>query len=347
MYIVISILAFGILIAIHEFGHFIAAKCCGVRVEEYSIGMGPALWKRRRGDTLYALRVLPIGGYCAMTGENEESDDPMAFNNQNALKRLIILCAGSFMNLVLGLILILVIYSDAEGYIMPVIDSFMEGCPYESTEALSKGDRFYSIDGKRVFLVSDISTLLKQGDGVYDMVLIRDGEKVKLNGFEFTPKQYEDGMKYGIQFAVEEADLGTTLNVTWNTARQFARWVWMGLEQLISGQLGVKDMSGPVGIIDIMNTAGKEAETTRDAADSIMYLTAFIAINLAIMNMLPFPALDGGRVFLLLVALPIEAVTHKKLNAKYEAYVNAAGMALLLLLMAVVMYNDIVKLVVR
>ena len=345
MFIVISILAFGVLIAIHELGHFLAAKCCGVRVEEYSIGMGPALWKKRKGDTLYALRVLPIGGYCAMAGENEESDDPMAFTNQNAVKKLIILIAGSFMNFLLGLILIVILFSDAQGYITPVIDGFMEGCPYESAQALQQGDRFYSIDGKRVFLVTDVQNLLQQGDGVYDMVLVRNGERITLRNFAFTPQQYAEGLKYGILFSVEEANVGTTLNITWNTARQFSRAVWMGLEQLISGQVGIKDMSGPVGIIDIMNTAGKEAETTRDAADNILYLTAFIAINLAIMNMLPFPALDGGRVFLLLVTLPIEALTHKKLDAKYEAYVNAAGMALLLLLMAVVMFNDIVKLV--
>ena len=300
----------------------------------------------QKGETLYALRILPIGGYCAMA-EDEQSDDPRAFTNKSLPKKLVILIAGSFMNFLLGLVLIVIMFSDAEGYVVPVIDGFMESCPYESADALCKGDEFYSIDGKRVFLVSDVSSFIAKGDGVYDMVLIRDGKKVELNDFEFVPTEYEDGLKYGIMFSTVKADLASTLDVSWNTAKQFSRWVWMGLEQLVAGEVNVKDMSGPVGIIDMMNTAGKEAETARGAADSILYLSAFIAINLAIMNMLPIPALDGGRVFLLLVTSAIEAVTHKKLDPKYESYVHLAGMALLLLLMAVVMYNDIVKLVVR
>lgn len=347
MFIIIAIIAFGLLIAIHEFGHFIAAKCCGVRVEEYSIGMGPAIIKRRRGDTLYALRILPIGGYCAMTGENEESDDPAAFVNKSAWKKFIILVAGSFMNFLLGLLLILLMYSDAQGFIAPTIDRFMENCPYESSDALMAGDTFYSIDGKKVFLATDVQSFLQSGDGVYDFVMLRDGEKVELKDFRFEPKQYEDGLKYGIYFGVTEATFGAKLQYTWATAKEFSRWVWMGLRQLVSGEVRLNDMSGPVGIVDMMNTVGKEAETAHDAAQNILYISAFIAVNLAIMNMLPIPALDGGRVFFLIVTAPVEAITHRKLDPKYEAYIHAAGMILLLLLMAVIMYNDIFKLVVR
>lgn len=345
MFIVIAIIAFGLLIAIHELGHFIAAKCCGVKVEEYSIGMGPALYKRRRGDTLYALRILPIGGYCAMAGENEESDDPAAFMNKSAWRKFIILFAGSFMNFLLGLLLILLMYSDAQGFVAPTIDKFMDNCPYESADALMAGDTFYSIDGKRVLLVTDVQSFLQSGDGVYDFVMLRDGEKVELKDFRFEPIQYEDGLKYGMYFGVTEASFGAKLDFTWATAKEFSRWVWMGLRQLTSGEVHIKDMSGPVGIVDMMNTAGKEAENTHDAAQNILYLSAFIAINLAIMNLLPIPALDGGRIFFLIVTAPIEAITHKKIDPKYEAYIHAAGMLLLLLLMAVVMYNDIFKLV--
>lgn len=346
MYIIIAILAFELLIAIHELGHFIAAKCCGVRVEEYSIGMGPAILKRRRGETLYSLRVLPIGGYCAMSGEDEESDDPKAFTNQNIFKRFIILLAGSLMNFTLGIILILIMFSDAEAFITPTVDSFMEGCPYNTADALHEGDSFYSIDGKRVYIVSDVTSFLQSGNGVYDLVLLRDGEKVELKDFEFVPRQYEEGYKYGIYFGTTEATFGKKLDYTWSMTKEFSRWVWMGLEQLIAGEIQVKDMSGPVGMIDMMNTVGKEADNTRAAVENLLYLTAFLAINLAIMNMLPIPALDGGRIFLLIVSSVFEAVTHKKLDPKYEGYVHLAGMILLLLLMAVVMYNDIVKLVV-
>lgn len=348
MYIVISILAFGILIAIHELGHFIAAKSCNVRVDEFSIGMGPALFKRQRGETLYALRVLPIGGYCAMAGEDEESDDPRAFTNQNFIKRTVILCAGSFMNFVLGLVLILIMYSSAKGFYTPVIDKFVDNCPYESSEGLNIGDELYKIDGSRVFLMTDVQTLLAQGGERHDIVVIRDGEKFELKNFEFKPLDYGDGtLRYGIYFGTVEADLGVKLEYTWNTAMNFSRWVWMGLKQLVSGAVRLDDMAGPVGIVDMMNTAGKEAESAAVAADNLLYISAFIAINLAIMNMLPIPALDGGRVFLLIVSLVIEAITRKKLDPKYEGYIHAAGLFLLLGLMAVIMYNDIAKLVMR
>ena len=167
MYIVIAILMFGVLIAIHEFGHFATAKACRVRVDEFSIGMGPAIFKKQKGETQYSLRILPIGGYCAM-GEDEESDDPRAFPNQNFWKRLAILCAGSFMNFLLGIVLIVIMYSGAEAFRAPIIDDFLDGCAYNSADAFQAGDEFYSIDGNRIYLISDVSMFLERGNGVYD-----------------------------------------------------------------------------------------------------------------------------------------------------------------------------------
>lgn len=349
MYIIIAIIIFGILIAIHEFGHFTAAKLCGVKVEEFAIGMGPALFKKQKGETVYALRILPIGGFCAMAGEDEESDDPRAFTNQGFWKKFIILCAGSFMNLVLGIVLILIMYAGAQAFVTPTIDHFMDGCPYEGTEAMQAGDTFYSIDGQRIYLVSDVSSFLMRGDGVYDIVMLRDGEKVELKDFALTTKTYaeyaNDGPKYGFVFGYTEATFGTKLEYTWNTTLEFSRLVWLGLGDLINGKVGLKDMSGPVGIVDMMNEVGQQAESTKAAADNLLYISAFIAVNLAIMNMLPIPALDGGRVFLMIVTVIIEAVSHKKLDPKYEGYIHLGGMVLLLGLMALVMYNDIAKLI--
>ena len=346
MYIIIAILMFGILIAVHEFGHFTAAKLCGVRVEEFSIGMGPALWKHQKGETLYALRALPLGGYCAMTGEDSESEDPRAFINQKAWRRFIILIAGSFMNFLFGLVLVYIMYSGAEAFLTPTIDSFMENCPYESESALQTGDEFYSINGKRIYLVTDVSDFLLKGDGTYDIVVLRDGKKLELKNFELALHDYEgyDSPKFGFIFSYKEADFPAKLEFTWKTSIEFSRWVWMGLSDLVNGKVGLNEMSGPVGIVDMMNDVGQSAETTRMAIDNILYLSAFIAINLAIMNMLPIPALDGGRVFLLVVTLIIEAVTHKKLDSKYENYINSAGMILLLGLMCLVMFNDVWKL---
>ena len=349
MYIIIAIIIFGILIAIHEFGHFTAAKLCGVKVEEFAIGMGPALFKKQKGETVYALRILPIGGFCAMAGEDEESDDPRAFTNQGFWKKFVILCAGSFMNLVLGIVLILIMYAGAQAFVTPTIDHFMDGCPYEGTEAMQAGDTFYSIDGQRIYLVSDVSSFLMRGDGVYDIVMLRDGEKVELKDFALTTKTYaeyaNEGPKYGFVFGYTEATFGTKLEYTWNTTLEFSRLVWLGLGDLINGKVGLKDMSGPVGIVDMMNEVGQQAESAKAAADNLLYISAFIAVNLAIMNMLPIPALDGGRVFLMIVTVIIEAVSRKKLDTKYEGYIHLGGMVLLLGLMALVMYNDIAKLI--
>ena len=349
MYIIIAIIIFGILIAIHEFGHFTAAKLCGVKVEEFAIGMGPALFKKQKGETVYALRILPIGGFCAMAGEDEESDDPRAFTNQGFWKKFVILCAGSFMNLVLGIVLILIMYAGAQAFVTPTIDHFMDGCPYEGAEAMQAGDTFYSIDGQRIYLVSDVSSFLMRGDGVYDIVMLRDGEKVELKDFALTTKSYaeyaNEGPKYGFVFGYTEATFGTKLEYTWNTTLEFSRLVWLGLGDLINGKVGLKDMSGPVGIVDMMNEVGQQAESAKAAADNLLYISAFIAVNLAIMNMLPIPALDGGRVFLMIVTVIIEAVSRKKLDPKYEGYIHLGGMVLLLGLMALVMYNDIAKLI--
>ena len=349
MYIIIAIIIFGILIAIHEFGHFTAAKLCGVKVEEFAIGMGPALFKKQKGETVYALRILPIGGFCAMAGEDEESDDPRAFTNQGFWKKFVILCAGSFMNLVLGIVLILIMYAGAQAFVTPTIDHFMDGCPYEGAEAMQPGDTFYSIDGQRIYLVSDVSSFLIRGDGVYDIVMLRDGEKVELKDFALTTKTYaeyaDEGPKYGFVFGYTEATFGAKLEYTWDTTLEFSRLVWLGLGDLINGRVGLKDMSGPVGIVDMMNEVGQQAESAKAAADNLLYISAFIAINLAIMNMLPIPALDGGRVFLMIVTVIIEAVSRKKLDPKYEGYIPLGGMVLLLGLMALVMYNDIAKLI--
>ncbi len=346
LYVLFAILIFGVLIAVHEFGHFSAAKLCGVKVNEFAVGVGPAIWKKQKGETLYALRAIPFGGYCAMEGEDGESDGPRAFTNAPILKRLLILVAGSFNNFLLGLIVIFCLYLGAAAFLSPTIAGFIEGCPYEGENALMVGDRFVKIDGRRIYQHYDVSDFLQQGDGTYDLVLLRDGKKVTLRDFHMEKHLYEgqDRELYGFTFGYEEATLPVKLRYTWDTGMEFGRMVWMGLGQLVHGEVGLKDMSGPVGIVDAMAETGESAASTADAVYEILYLGAFIAINLAIMNMLPIPALDGGRVFLLLVTALIEFVTRRKLNPKYESYIHGAGMALLLTLMAVIMLSDILKL---
>ena len=243
--------------------------------------------------------------------------------------------------------IILFLYWGAAAFWAPVIAEFREDCPYQGEEALQVGDRFYSIDGHRIYQYQDVNDFLSQGDGTYDIVVVRDGKKVELKDFYFVPLEYEGESQklYGFSMGTEEATFTVKLRYAWNTTMEFGRWVWMGLSELVKGNVGVEDMAGPVGIVGMMAETGENAESTADALFSIFYFGAFIAVNLALMNMLPIPALDGGRVFLLLVTWVIETVSRRKLNPKYEGYIHAAGMMLLLGLMVFVMFNDIFRIV--
>lgn len=347
LYVVLAILLFGLLVVVHELGHFALAKLCGVRVEEFAVGMGPVLFQRQRGDTVYSLRCVPFGGFCAMAGEDEQSSDPAAFTSQAPWKRALILMAGSFMNFVLGFVIVFILYSGASAFRAPVIAEFREDCPYQGQ--LQVGDRFHSIDGHRIYQYQDVGDFLSQGNGSHDIVVIRDGKKLLLEDFHFVPLEYEGESQklYGFYMGIEEATFSVKLRYAWNTTMEFGRWVWMGLRELVQGNVGMQDMAGPVGIVGMMAETGENAASTADALYSIFYLGAFIAVNLALMNMLPIPALDGGRVFLLLVTWLIETVSRRKLDPKYEGYIHAGGMMLLLALMVFVMFNDIFRIVMK
>lgn len=347
MYIILAIIFFGVLIAIHEFGHFSAAKLLGVKVNEFAIGMGPAILKKQKGETLYSLRCLPIGGYCAMEGEDEDTGDPRSFTIQPGWKKFIILVAGSFMNFLLGLIIVLIIYSSAQGFYSPVISDFVGGCPYEGESALQVGDEIYKIDGHRIYFASNVSTILSRGGETHDIVVIRDGEKTELEDFALTPQEYEgySAPMYGFSFAVEDATFWNTLKYSWYNTLDFVRTVWFALADLVAGAVGVDELSGPVGIVSLINDVGQSAESAKMAISDIAYLGAFIAVNIAVMNLLPLPALDGGRVFFLILNGAVHLVSKKRIPARYEGYVHATGMVLLLALSAYVMYNDIARLI--
>ena len=351
MYLIIAILIFGILIAVHELGHFMASKLCGVRVNEFAIGMGPALWKKQRGETLYALRALPIGGFCAMEGEDSESEDPRAFQNQSRLKRLIILVAGAAMNFLFGFLLVLVIFAQSEGFNAPVITDFMEGCPYEGEQGLQVGDRFWRINGERIYFSGDVSTYLARNGGSdqMDIILLRNGKKIELRDYTMTLLEYQQNgetvRKYGFYFGQIESGPAAVLRYSWYQALDFVRMVRLGLVDLVTGGAKMSDMAGVVGIVDMMNTVGESAPSVRAGLINVLYLGAFIAVNLAVMNLLPIPALDGGRVLFLFLSWLIETVTRRRLDPKYEGYVNAVAFALLMALMVYVMFNDIVRII--
>ena len=307
VYILAAILVFGVLIAVHELGHFMAAKACGVRVNEFSIGMGPALWKKQKGETQYSLRLFPVGGFCAMEGEEEDSDDPTALNNQGFWAKLLIFAAGAAMKFIAGLLIILVLYADAQAFYVPVVAGFADGCPLESADGLQEGDRLLRIDGEKVYVYSDISLLMGLNKtGAFDLQIERNGEVITLRDFTMERREYTDQngkayTGYGLYFGAEEATLGRKLSYSWNNAMDFARLVRLSLQMLVTGQAGVKDLSGPVGIVSTMTQVGEQAATTRAAVENIAYLAALIAVNLAVMNLLPLPALDGGKIFFLVI----------------------------------------------
>lgn len=306
LYIIVGILLFGLLIAVHEGGHFLAAKRLDVQVNEFSIGMGPAIFSRQKGETLYSLRAFPIGGYCAMEGEDEDSKNPRAFSRKAAWRKLIILAAGSVMNFVAGFVLVAILFGVAGSYTVPVIRDFAEGFAYAGEDGLQRGDRFLSINGHKVTVYSDVSTQFSAAQGgTMDLVVERNGEVVTLEDFPLQPQEYVvDGQTvtmYGIYFATEEVTPLGLLKQSWDTCWYFARAVWSGLVMLVTGQVGLNDMSGPVGIVTYLGEAGSQGGSIGAGLQNVCYVIALIAVNLAIMNLLPLPALDGGRIFLLVV----------------------------------------------
>lgn len=348
MYILIAILAFGVLIAIHEFGHFIMAKACHVKVNEFSIGMGPALLKKQGGETQYSLRLLPIGGFCAMEGEDEDTGDERAFTRQSAWKRILILVAGAGMNFLLGFLIVVILFSRAQYFVSNQVVELVDGFQY-AENGIEAGDRIWSIDGHRIYYSQDFTTYMQRAGETVEMVVIRDGEKVTLHNYGLKPAQYDDGYRYGVAFGVVRANVWEKLKYSVYSSWNFVRMVWMGLSDLVTGAVGIREMSGVVGIVDVINDVGQEVEEETQsvlaAVEEVLYLVAFIAVNLAVMNLLPIPALDGGRIFFIFINLIVEKVFRKKLDPKYEAFVHAAGMVALLGLMAVILVSDILKIV--
>ena len=349
MTIFFAILLFSFLIFIHELGHFLAAKAFKVRVNEFAMFMGPAIFKKKVGDTLYAIRCIPIGGYCAMEGENEDTDDPNSFQKAAWWKRLIILVAGSFMNFLAGLVIFAICFFPVERFNVPVIDSVEAGCTVIYDDGLHVGDEILKVDGERIYLPSDFSLIMQLNPGdTHDIVVKRDGKKLVFNDYKmekhlFPDANVEGGQseRYGFTFGSEDATLGSKLKYTWNSALNVVRNVRLSLQMLVTGQASFRDMAGPVGIVQIMSDTADASESNMEAILNVLYIGGFLAINLAVMNLLPIPALDGGRVAGLLLTCAIEKITRKKLNAKYEGYVHGIGMVLLLLLMAAILFKDI------
>jgi regulator of sigma E protease len=412
--ILIAVLFFGVIIFIHEFGHFIFAKLFGVKVNEFAIGMGPTIFKKQGKETKYALRLFPIGGFVSMEGEEEESEDSRAFCNQKTWKRMIIIAAGATFNLILGVIVCFFLVGSEDLAGTNEILKFYDTAVSNQVGGLQEGDKIISIDGKRVFTDYDITFLMQRsGSGTYSFVVERDGVKTELpevhfgrrTGGNFSYSEdctisdlsskikgfgLKDGDKiigvngeavtkgeeliatigkdedYKIDFTVERQGekvdvqgvkmavvtvfdfviLGEDknfANVTKNAfgyALSMGRMVYLSLFDLISGQYGMNDIAGPIGTISVITDIAQESIATVDWS-SLLMIMAMITINIGLFNLLPVPALDGGHLFFMV----FELIFRKKIPQKYESYIHAAGLVILLGFMAIISASDIWKLI--
>lgn len=335
----VAVLLFLVMIFIHEFGHFIAAKLMGVKVNEFAIGFGPALFKKQGKETLYAVRAVPFGGFCAMEGEDDESDNDRAFCNKPAWRRFIIIIAGAFMNLVLGLLIVMIVMSplvyDGSRYRTTQIHSFPEGS-VSADSGLEAGDKILSVNGRRVYTNMELNYCLTNvKDNYLDLEVVRNGKKTDTR-YTF-PTETIDGINYvKADFYVvgEPITVGSYLKHSFKNTVAYGRVVWFSLVDLVTGKFGISEVSGPVGVTEAIGGAAKMGLA------NLLPMIALITINLGIFNLLPIPALDGGRAFFLLV----EMIIRRPIPKKFEAAVHAVGLVILLGFIAVITIKDVVGL---
>lgn len=338
MSIIVALLVFSILILFHELGHFLLAKRGGIGVTSFSLGMGPAIWKKQIGETEYCLRIFPFGGSCAMVGEDEECDAENAFNKKGVWTRISVVAAGPVFNFILAfvgsVIMILCIGVDK-----PFVSETMEGYPaYEA--GVRAGDEIISMNGRGIGVYRDVSLYIQlhQGETV-DLVYARDGERYETT---IEPKLGEDGMYLMGITGGAYSKCGNPLELVKYAGSEVGYWIHMvfdSLKMMVTGQVSREDVGGPVRIVGMIGDTYEESAKISAFAVFINMLNMliFLSANLGVMNLLPIPALDGGRLLIML----IEVVTRKRVPEKIEGYIHLAGFAVLMSLMVLILFNDI------
>lgn len=342
--VIIGILIFELIIFIHEFGHYITAKLCGVKVNEFALGMGPKLIKFQKGETLYSFRLFPIGGFCSMEGEDVESDDSRSFAKKTVWKRMIIVVAGAVMNILLGFILMMIILTPSSRFASNRIGQFAEVS--NSSQYLEIGDEIQSINGYDIYTSMDLNFALataKSNDMTFKVK--RDGEAMTFEHIKLPTTKNEDGTEIvHLDFRVEgiENNFVTLLQQTFLQTCSTVRMVWASLIGLITGQFGFNEVAGPIGMTSAISQATASGLETSfwDGLSNLIFVMMVITVNLGVVNLLPIPALDGGR----LVFLIVEAIRRKPVKPEHEAWVHAIGLVLLLLLMVLISINDVIRL---
>ncbi len=342
--IIIAVLLFGFMIFIHEFGHFFSAKLCGIRVNEFAIGMGPKLFHFQKGETNYSLRLLPIGGFCAMEGESGDSDDEHAFNKKPVWQRMIVVIMGAVMNVILGLVLMMILLGQQQMFNSTTVVAFAKNSAFQAA-GLEVGDTFVSVDHYRIYGDKDLSFAMATANPSSVDIVVRRGDKtlnfnkVKLNSQKISGKNY-----VSFDFYVEpiQKNFGTLLSKTVQDTVSVVRLVWYSLISLLTGKFGFNEMAGPVGAADAVGqviTSGLQ-QNFLAGLNNVIYVMMLFTVNLGVFNLIPFPALDGGKFFLFL----IEAVRRKPIKEKYVGVVETVGFAVLMCFMLIVTYSDILRL---
>ncbi len=347
--IIIAVLVFCVIILLHELGHFLAAKACGIYVKEFAFGMGPVILRKRGKETDYVIRALPIGGSCSFEGEDggyvEEGEEPnpRAFNRKPVWQRMIVILAGPLMNLILGYIVVIISLICSTAIASTTIAQFKEQSI--SSSYLMQGDEILSVDGLPIFSISDVTYKLQssdrkndQGNLVFDFVVRRNGEKVLLKDVEFLTETNEDGST-GIyfDFLVYRLDKNfkNVVVTGFKESCSTARLIIMTLIDMVRGKYGLNDLSGPIGVGTVISEA-----VSKYTFAELMSIVSLITINVGVFNLLPIPALDGARFLFLLV----ELIRRKPAKPEVEGMVHFVGFALLMVMMLVVTFNDIFKL---
>ena len=338
MSIIVALVIFGLLIFFHELGHFLLAKRGGIGVTSFSLGMGPAIFRKKIGETEYCLRILPFGGSCAMVGEDMESDEENAFNKKGVWTRISVVAAGPVFNFILAFVGAVVMIL-CVGVDKPVIAEMLEGYPaYEA--GVRAGDEIISMNGRNIGVYRDVSMYIQlhQGEEI-DLVYARDGQRYETI---IQPKMDEDGYCLMGVTGGGYTKCEGPLEVVKYAGAEVGYWIHMvfdSLKMMVSGQVKREDVGGPVRIVGMIGDTYEQSAAISSFAVfiNLLNMVIFLSANLGVMNLLPIPALDGGRLLLMLV----EVVTRKRVPEKVEGYIHMAGFVVLMGLMVFIVFNDI------
>lgn len=327
-----SLLVFLLVVMLHELGHFTVAKLSGIKVNEFSIGMGPKIYQKEKGETFYSLRLLPVGGYVAMEGEEDNSNDPRAFNNVHILKRMAVVLAGAFMNFVLAFFAFTIIFSIV-GYGSNEIDKVMENSP-AMTSGLRPGDKILKINDSTTRDIYDINSIIsKNNDKEMNFLIDRKGEVLKFN---IKPEFSEENKMYliGITSKIDHSFL-KSVSLGADRTIQMSKMIIQSIKMMFTGSFKMEYLSGPVGVVQLIGSESSKGFL------NFLQILGLISANLGVFNLLPIPALDGGKFLFLL----IEALRGKPIDEKIEQGLSMIGISLLFSLMIyVTIFNDIGRL---